>query len=193
MDAKRESDDSLSRFFGGVDGMKKKLAEVLTSDEYSGFRKEAVGWIETVEIPGVAGMIVDRIDDVMETPVAPALRKVYGKSNVLYRYLDRDKYDPEETITVELAEHTVASNHAPHLDVIINGKELPPLKLDIKLALDLKGLILTIRDARIWKISPGSCKGSGSVTFYGKSLLKKESASYALPAIEFDHGIPIAP
>lgn len=194
MEADREHTDSLSRFFGvdRVDGIKKKLAEILTGDDYKDFRKEAELWIDTINVPGIAGVIVDRVDDLMITPLAPALKKVYVEADIVDRYLDPDNYDPQETVTVELADHTVKSTHAPHLDIVVNGQKMPLLKLDIKLDLDLKGLILTIRDARIWKIAPGSCKGSGSVTFCGISLLKKESETYELPSMEFADGIPIA-
>ena len=75
----------------------------------------------------------------------------------------------------------------------INGKGIGALKLNIDLKLKLKGLILKIQNARIKQIMPGSCMGSGTISFYGKTLVEKETSEFNLPGtVDLGEGIPIA-
>ncbi len=195
MEVKQKDQDSLRRFFGSdkVDTFKKKLAEVMTSDEYAEIQQEASSRLSTIKWPGAAGMIAQHADALLDTPLTPALKKVYSQANILNRYLDRDNYDPEEVVLVELAQHEVKSTHAPELDIVINEQSVGAIQINIELVLAFKGLILKIQDAKIKEIIPGSCQGKGTISFYGKVLIQKESETLELPAIDLKDGIPIAP
>ena len=188
--------DSVRRFFGHerVDGMKKGLSSFMTSDEYTELRQEINTGLARMPWPGAVEKIVEKTDELLDIPLFPILGKVYSQANLFTRYLDRDAYDAEESILVELADHAVDSSHEPHLDIEINGKLIGALKLNISLRLELKGLILKIQDAHIREIRPGACQGTGEVTFYGKVLMEKQSEEYKfLGPIDLGEGIPIAP
>ncbi len=187
--------NSLRHVFGDteVDAFKKQLTEVLTSDEYRDLRKEVTSKLRAMPWHGAVKKIVENADALLETPVSQSLLAVYSKANLLNRYLDREKYDQEEVVLVELAEHTLTSKHEPHLDVVINEQSIAQLKLDVELELALKGLILKIQDARIKEITPGTCKASGKISFHGKVLAQKESKEVSLGTYDLGEGVPIAP
>ncbi len=187
--------NSLRQVFSGgeVDAFKQRLAEVLTSDEYSELREEVGSRLRAMPWAGAVNKIVEQADALLDTPVSQGLLAVYAKANVLNRYLNREEYDPEEVVLAELAQHTLTSTHEPHLDVVINGQSVARLKLDVELKLALKGLILKIQDARIKEITPGTCRGSGRISFYGKVLLQKESEEVSLGTFDLGEGVPIAP
>ena len=41
--------------------------------------------------------------------------------------------------------------------------------------------------------TPGTCRGIGTISFYGNVLVEKESETIELPEIDLGAGIPIAP
>ena len=195
MEPPPRNSDSLRQVFGGasVETFKKNLAEVLTSDEYAALREEAGEHLGALPWPGAARQIAQEAALLVDTPLTPALKKVYGSANLLHRYLDRSQYDPEEVIVVELAEHTITSSYAPTLDVVINEYPIPALRLDVEVALALKGLILKIQDATIRQITPGTCQASGTIAFHGHVLAEQQSAPLVLPPLDLGDGLPIAP
>lgn len=176
-----------------VAAVKKRLAAFLTDDEYSGWRKGLGGALATIPWPAAVEAAADLVGVLLDTPFAPPLQKVYAESKVVQRYLDRDAYDPEEAIVVELAEHTVETSRSPSLDVTVNGAKVGALTIDIAITLVLKGLVLTVQDARIKKVSPGTCVGTGTISLYGKTLAKREAEPIKLPPLDLGAGVPIVP
>lgn len=176
-----------------VAALKKKLGQFLTEDEYADWRKGLAGALTTVPWPAAVRAVLDLVGVFLDMPFAPPLQKLYAESDIVRRYLDPAAYDPEETVVVELAEHTVETSRHPRLDVTVNGAPVGALTFDIEIALVFKGLVLTVRDARIRAIEPGSCVGTGTVSLYGKTLAKRESVPIRLPPVELGGGVPIAP
>jgi len=189
-------ENSLLQFFGSdrVQDLKSGLAQYMKSDDYAELKKEVTGQLSTIKWPGAVDKIAAQVDTLLDSPLSDTLTKVYSESNVLAKYTDPEHYDPDEVVLVELTEHAIDSTHAPHLDIVINGQRIGQLTLDVALQLELKGLILKIQNARIMEINPGTCTGSGTVSFYGQTLVKKESEPVSLLGpIDLGEGIPIAP
>ncbi len=186
---------SVRDLFGdeAVGEIKKRLASLLTDDEFARWREGLAGALAAVPWPAAVESVAEMVGAFLDTPFAPPLRRVYAESKVLERYLDRDAYDPEETVHVELAEHTVETSRSPRIDVTVNGAPVGSLTFDIKIRLDLKGLVLTVQDARVKKVAPGSCEATGTVSFYGKTLATKEAEPIKLPPLDLGEGILIAP
>ncbi len=176
-----------------VDGIKKRLASFLTADEYARWREGLAGALAAVPWPAAVESVAEIIDTFLDTPFAPPLRRVYAESKVLERYLDRDAYDPDETVHVELAEHTVETSRSPRIEVTLNGAPVGSLTFDIEIRLTLKGLVLTIQDAHVKKVSPGSCEATGTISFYGKTLAKKDVKPITVPPLDLGDGVLIAP
>ena len=194
VEAPQETGPSVREAFGEseVAGLKKRLASFLTDDEYAQWRTGLAGALASVPWPDAIEAVADLVDVFLDTPFAPPLKRVYAESDILDRYLDPQAYDPEEVVVVELARHMIETSRSPRLDVTVNGAPVGALVLDIKITLDLKGLVLTVQDARIKKVSPGACEGSATVSFYGKVLAQKDDIAFTLPALDLGEGIPIA-
>lgn len=176
-----------------VASLKKRLAGFLTDDQYAEWRKGMAGALASVPWPAAVDTAADLVGAFLDTPFAPPLQKVYANSKLVQRFLDPDAYDPQEAVVVELAEHTVKASRSPSLDVTVNGAAVGSLTVDIAITLDLKGLVLTVQDARIKQITPGTCVGTGTVSMYGKTLAKKVAEPIKLPALDLGAGVPIVP
>jgi hypothetical protein len=176
-----------------VSALKKRLAQFLTDDEYADWRKGASAALAAVPWPGSVRAVADLVGTFLDTPFAPPLQTVYAESKVVERYLDRDAYDPGERAVVELAEHTVEAARQPRLDVTVNGAPVGALTFDVAITLVLKGLVLTVQDARIMDVAPGTCVGTGTVSLWGKTLAKKEAEPIKIPPLDLGEGVPISP
>jgi hypothetical protein len=119
--------------------------------------------------------------------------KAWNKYRELLKYTDKEKYPPDVSVLVPLAEHTIKSEHKPYIEILINDKSVGKIDFNINISLTLKGIILKIRDGKIKEIQTGSCKGKGTIKCEDLVILEKETESFSLPgSINLGEGIPIA-
>lgn len=118
----------------------------------------------------------------------------WKKMAELRGYTDRSKYGPDETILVEITQHTVTSKHKPSLDIVINGEKIDTVEFKLKLTITIDGAVLTIRDGRILAVSPGACKVGGELKCEDYTIFKRDSAPVRVPGTwTFKEPIEIPP
>jgi hypothetical protein len=141
----------------------------------------------------VAGKtIVDAIPALLRLDVGRLLAGAWKKCAELQKYGDPKAYPPDETVLVELAEHTIRSSHRPHVDVMVGESRVQRIDFDLELTLAIKGAVLTVRDGKIRAVSVGSCKGGGELSYKGCSILKRASRDVPLPGkFEFEEPVTI--
>ncbi len=103
---------------------------------------------------------------------------------------------PGESALVHLCEHTVSSVQRPHIDILVKDVEVGRLELQVELAVDLEGVVLQVRDSRIWGIEGGAATGRGRLacTFADKTVyeLERKSRRFAVGAgVRFKDGLEI--
>jgi len=165
---------------------KKLLEEVKTATEKVGEQVKA-SW------PVMKEILIEKIKELLNIDVPDIMTNAWSKYAILQQYTDKDYYPPEETYFVELADHTINSEHYPQIDVTVNGQVVTTIHFYIVLALNLKGLVLRVQDGRIKGITAGDCLGRGSFYCENRLLIEKETRSFKLPgAVNLGEGIPIA-
>ncbi len=142
------------------------------------------------EIGSQIGKVLDF--GVAERVLAPA----WQRWQLLQEYRDPESHPPDETSLVPLMEHSVTSSHSPHIDLLVRDVEIGRLTLEVELALDLAGVVLRIRDGRIWGVQGGSALGRGSLACsYGERsiyTLERQSRKFELATgLGFEQGIEI--
>lgn len=136
--------------------------------------------------------IVEMIPELLRVDVGGLLAAAWKKCAELQKYRDAKTYPPDETVLVELAQHTIRSSHSPHVDVVVGESRVQRIDFDLELTLDIDAAVLTVRDGKIWAVSVGSCKGSGELSYKGCSILQRESRAVSLPgSFAFDEPVPI--
>ena len=137
--------------------------------------------------------VAGAIPDLLQVDVSTVLAGAWSTGSELGRFTDPHQYPPGETILVGLTTHVVASQHRPHLDLLVNDQPCGRLDFTVAIALRVEGIVLTIKDGKIWKATTGSCTASGRITCAGQTLCTRESTPVQLPgALVFDRPIPIA-
>lgn len=136
---------------------------------------------------------LSRVNDLMEIDLGQILGRAWVKLHELRKYADKTRYAENETIWVALADHSVKSEHHPHLDVISNDIKVGQLDFLVTLSILLKGVKLKIQAGRIKAFRTGSCKGSGELKIGGISLIKQETKEIDLgKEISLGEGILIS-
>ena len=187
---------TLSQFFSLKD---KELSPDRLSAIESGEQVSAVKGLVLKQTKGVGwGVIKDEIfkklGDLLEISIPDILVAAWNKYEILLKYLDREKYPPNESFLVPLAEHCITSEHHPYVEILVNDQPVGKIGFDIKVALTLEGIILKIQDGKIKEIFTGTCKGKGTISCDNIVILEKKTESVPLPgSIDLGQGIPIAP
>lgn len=188
--------NSLNQVFNGQEdsGFGENLRRSLETQEFSSLRQSFTEEPSSIAWPGLSKEIRSKAGDLLSVSIPDILIRAWNKAGILNKYINKEKYDPNEVFLIELKEHEISSKHKPYLDLEVNNKSIGRINFEIDLSIVVQGAILKIQDAKIKQIRTGSLKVSGAITCEGLEITKKESKEIKLPGeIDFGEGIPIAP
>ncbi len=188
--------NSLNQVFNGHEdsGFYKNLGRSLEAEEFSSIRQNFTGKPSSMAWPGLSKEISSKAGDLLSVSIPDILIRAWNKAGILNKYINKEKYDPEEVFLIEFKEHEISSKHKPYLDLEVNNKSIGRINFEIDLSIVVQGAILKIQDAKIKQIRTGSLKVSGAIICEGLEITKKESKQIKLPGkIDLGEGIPIAP
>jgi len=190
------SENTLRQFFSynENDLSQKRLSEIESDEKMSSLKEVVSKEAKEISWPAAFNEIIKNIGDLLNIGIPNIMVMAWNKYRILLKYLDSEKYSPDETFLVPLAEHTIKSEHRPYIEILVNEKQVGKIEFNIDISLTLKGIILKIRDGRIKEILTGTCKGKGTIRYGNLVITEKETGSFTLPgSIELGNGIPIAP
>jgi hypothetical protein len=154
--------------------------------------KERVAHLPGLEWKLVAKELHAKVDEALDINLAQVIASAWKKYRLLQQYRDPRKHPADETILVPLAEHTIESVHRPHVDVLVNETRVARVEFEIRLALALEGVVLTVLGGRIRAIGAGRCRAQGSLKCMGLTVVERQAGGFELPgAIDLGDGIEI--
>lgn len=137
--------------------------------------------------------LVPKICDLLEIRVDGVLLSAWKKAGEIQAVIEKSKQTPEEATYVELAEHTINSEHKPSIDVKLRGAKLKTIALLVQLGFKLKGFVLKIKNGGIIELQTGHCEVKGTVKFSGLTIAEKKLEPIKLPfSIPIPSAIPVA-
>jgi hypothetical protein len=136
--------------------------------------------------------ISSNVAALLNVSLLDVLRRAWNTSPALARYRDRERYPPDKTLVVPLAEHTIRSRHRPHLEVRVNQQPAGRIDFEVLLEMAIKGLRLHIRDGRIRKIDTGECQAKAKLSCEGFQLVQQAWRRLEMPgSIDLGEGLEI--
>ena len=142
--------------------------------------------------PAAVKEISRKTMDLLDLSIIDLLIAGWNTYQGLKKYLDKEKYRPTQSILVPLAEHTVQSEHHPHLEVYIKDECVGTISFEIRLILAARGVMLLVQDGMIKGIKTGEIKGKGYLKCEGALLLEQDFRSIPLPgSIDLGEGVQI--
>jgi hypothetical protein len=143
--------------------------------------------------PGTFDKVAAEFPKLLQVSTTDIMVKAWNNLRILVKYLNRDHYPPDEVIYLEFGEHSIKSEHHPHIDIILNGETIKRIPFHILLSLNFKEVILKIQDGKIKEIMPVSCEGKGVCKLGEFVFLERKTGPVHFPArIDLGDGIPIA-
>jgi hypothetical protein len=170
-----------------------RWAVVEASERMSSLKEKVSEEAKGIRWPMAFKEISTKVGDLLNINLADIMVGAWKKSREILEYLHREKYSPDETLLVPLAEHTIQSEHHPYIEILIQDKPVGKIEFSINLALTLKGMVLKIKGGKIMEILTGSCQGKGAIKCENFVILERKTESFALPgSINLGEGIGIA-
>jgi len=152
----------------------KKFRERLT-DEVKG--------IKIAAMPDIAA----KVGELLDVPIPSIFLASWRKADALKNLLEESKRNPEAIMDLELAEHTINSQHRPYIEVRIHNAAVKKIEFTLRLVFNLKGCVLRVQHGVIKEMRAGMCDVKGSMEYGGVTILEKTTAPLHFPgAISFN-------
>lgn len=137
--------------------------------------------VKDVKFPAALNELGPKICELFNVPLPNILVTSWKKVGDLRTELEKSRNAPEQVKYLELAQHTIKSEHKPHLEMRI--KELPIKKIEftVKLVFTLKGFVLKIQGGAIQEIQTGACEVKGTISYAGQVIVEKKVSPIKLP------------
>jgi hypothetical protein len=154
----------------------KKFQEKLT---------EELKGIKTAALPDVAA----KIGELLDVPLPSIFLASWSKADALQKLLKESETNPEAIMDLELAEHTINSEHHPCIEVRIHNAAVKKIEFTLRLVFNLKGFVLKVQHGKIKEMRTGLCEVEGAMEYGGVTILEKSVAPIELPgSFSFHNG-----
>jgi len=137
--------------------------------------------VKDVKFPAALHDLGPKICELFNVPLPDVMVTSWKKVANLQALLEKSRNAPDEVMYLELAQHSINSEHKPHLEMRI--KDLPVKKIEflVKLVFNLKGFVLKIKAGAIEEIQTGACEVKGTISFAGQVIVEKKLTPIKLP------------
>ena len=137
--------------------------------------------VKDVKLPAALHDLAPKICELFNVPLPDVMVTSWKKVGALKELLEKSRKSPDEVMYLELAQHTINSEHKPHLEMRI--KDLPVKKIDflVKLVFNLKGFVLKVKAGAIQEIQTGACEVKGTISYAGQVIVEKKLTPIKLP------------
>jgi len=165
----------LSNFFNIDTNQKDNIPDLLRNEEHKPVMEDLSKVLKKKAVPpNYFNKILDHIPDLLNLDLRAIILNAWCSSGKFDAYLDTNKFSPEETILVPLAEHTIKSVHSPSIKPIINSVPLGEIEFTIYLDLKIGGASLSIKNGKIAEFSIGSCMARAIFQYNNIVIFDKE-------------------
>ena len=140
-------------------------------------KQETKGIKWTAAMPDLGAKICELLD----IKIHDILMTAWKKADALRQALADSKTDPERSIYLDLAEHSIDYETQPFIDVKIKGASVKKITLTVMLNLKLRGFTLKVQNGAICEIQTGSCDGKGTIKYEKLAIAEKKLSPIKFP------------
>ena len=137
--------------------------------------------VKDVKFPAALHDLGPKICELFNVPLPDVMVTSWKKVGGLQELLEKSRNAPDEIMYLELAQHSINSQHKPHLEMRI--KDLPVKKIEflVNLVFNLKGFVLKVKAGAIQEIQTGACEVKGTISYAGQVIVEKKLTPIKLP------------
>jgi hypothetical protein len=173
------SDSSLNlrRLFSFPD----PAAKTPPSNQWQGFQSRLGREIKTIKWPAAMPDLASKVGELFNVELPDLLVSSWKKARELQEALEESRKSPEEVIVLDLAEHEIANEYHPYIEIRIAGMPLPKkIEFKVQIVTTLKGINLKIQAGTITEIQAGSFDFEGKVKYQDLTIADKKGGPMEL-------------
>jgi hypothetical protein len=171
-------------FPGGI------LRAGISSDELAAFQNRIQGALKGMPSSHLEAAVSSKLSEVLDVDPVELIAGAWGKYKLLADAAEQSRSG--ETVLVPLAEHAMALELRPWIEIQLGPQILRRIDLHVTLALTLKGVIVRVETEMIRAFEAGSCEGSGEIAVSEVPVWKHEIKPIDLPGrVRLEKGIRI--
>jgi len=155
-------------------------ATTAPSNEWQEFQNRLGRKIKTIKWPAAMPDLALKIGELFDIELPDLLVSSWKKAREIQEALEESSKSPEEVIVLDLAEHKIASEYHPYIEIRIAAFQLPKIEFEVQIVTTLKGIILKIQAGTITEIQAGSCDFDGKVQYEDLTIAEKKVARIEL-------------
>ena len=140
-------------------------------------KEEGKGIKWTAAMPDLGAKICELLD----IRIPDILMTAWKKADALRQALAESQADPERSVYLDLAEHSIDYETQPFIDVKIKGASVKKITLTVMLNLKLKAFTLKVQNGAICEIQTGSCEAKGTIKYDKLPIAEKKLSPIKFP------------
>jgi hypothetical protein len=153
-------------------------------EQWSTFRERIANQFKGIRWPAAMPDLLQKIGGLFDVSLPDLLISTWKKAEDLQRLLDESRKSPQEAMFIELAQHTISTEHHPSIEIRVKNIPLPKrIDFTVLLSLTVKGFVLTIQGGKITELRTGSCEGTGSIAFESLPIAEKQLQPIMFPGV----------
>jgi hypothetical protein len=129
----------------------------------------------------VVQAVAGKVGDLLRVQFTTILARAWKDLKQVQEAIETTRQSPGRTELVPLADHTIESEHRPHLDLYKDGKLIHQITFLVSLEIELRALVLEIEKGAIRKIGSGDAQIKGTLKFGDCTLVEKASEPVRIP------------
>ena len=152
-----------------------------SDDRWKAFQEKVGKEVKGIKWMATVPDLAPKVCELLDIQIPDVLTAAWKKVTDIQAVMEKSKKTPDETTYLELAQHTINSEHKPSIDVKIKGATVKKIELVIQLGFNLKGFLLKIQNGAIREMQTGQCEAKGTIKYGGLTIAEKKLEPIKLP------------
>jgi hypothetical protein len=152
-----------------------------SDDRWQAFQDKVNSEVKKIKWTSTMPDLAPKVCELLNIKIPDVLITAWKKIEEIQAIMEKSKKTPDETVYLELAQHTIKSEHKPSIDVKIKGATVKKIEMVIQLGFNLKGFLLKIQNGAITEMETGQCEAKGTIKYGGLTIAERKLQPIKLP------------
>jgi hypothetical protein len=169
----------------------KALASALEKNGVLGSLTAAMAHLSRAGLGAVGEQVATVAHSLLDLDLGDLVMDGWRKYEDLVKAAERTLAAPDSSEVLDLATHSIASTHKPHVDVFLDDTKVATVRFELSVKFTVKGVVATVRDGCLVTLQSGICDVVGTLAAQDRELAKREG-HYELPLLlHLGDGVPL--
>ena len=159
------------------------FSKVENSEKLTKIKDDRQIFIKGIEWKILRKEILKKLVDLLDIEVVKIIVNSWIDNDFFQQINQIKDAEPNETIIIPLAQHTITSTHNPYLEIIYNGKVVHTINFEVNVDFHFKAVNLSFQDKKLKEISSGECNINGEFLCEKIKFLEAEIKKFNLPGM----------